>query len=174
MTNKLFSDLNNFAKNIIPGYTKTEELIDNFVRDKAQPVIGSILYCNLGTGQITVEHTGIYIGNGEIVELQGKGKGGKIAIVNRQQFLEGRSLDSQSIWVACHGNSSQAIGDQSIAQRAQAEVGSTRNYHLLKENCHRFTSGCITGNFNNSDTLFIKLRDTIRQKWGHHTWRVWK
>jgi hypothetical protein len=121
-----------------------------------------------------VEHTGIYIGNGQIVELQGKGSGGKIAIVNRQEFLKGRSLDSFSIWVGCYGNSRKAIGDESVAQRAQAEVGNTRNYHLLKDNCHRFTSGCITGNFNNDDTLFIKLRNTIRSKWGDHTWRVWR
>lgn len=172
MPNKLFSDLNNFGKNIIPGYSKFEELFDNFVREKTEPVIGSIVYCNLGlTGQLMVEHTGIYIGNGQIVELQGNGQ---IAIVNRQEFLKGRSLDSFSIWVACYGNSSKAIGDESVAQRAQAQVGNTRNYHLLKDNCHRFTSGCITGNFDNRDTLFIKLRNTIRSKWGNHTWRVWR
>ncbi len=172
MPKKLWSDINNFAK-LLPSYVQGEEMIDNYLRRKTKPVIGSIVYCNLGVSTATVEHTGIYIGNGKIVELQGKATGGKIAVVNRKQFLKNRNLGSYSIWVACYGDSTRAIGDELVAQRAKAEVGNSRNYHLLQENCHRFTSGCMTGNFKNNDTLFVNLRNTIRKKWGDHCWRVW-
>jgi hypothetical protein len=53
MPSKFISDLNNFAKNIVPGYGQGEELFDNFFREKTEPVAGSIVYCNLGlTGQL--------------------------------------------------------------------------------------------------------------------------
>lgn len=173
MTNKLLSDFNNFAKSI-PGYSQSEELVDNYLRKKSKPVIGSIIYCNLGFSTATVEHTAIYIGRGQIVELQGKLKGGKITTVDRRQFLKNRNFASHSIWVACYGNSTRAIGDKLVAQRAKEKVGKSCNYHILQENCHRFTSGCITGNFKNNDILFMNLRDTIRQTWGNYNWRVWQ
>lgn len=50
--------------------------------------------------------------------------------------------------------------DESNAKRAECMVGNYRDYNLLIDNCHQFTSGCITGNFENSDnfTLFLKQR----------------
>ncbi|MGL5192312.1 MAG: lecithin retinol acyltransferase family protein [Chroococcales cyanobacterium] len=171
MPNKFWSDLNNFAK-VIPGYPKLEGLVDS-KRDPTQPICGSIVYCNLKLGPSTFEHSGIYIGNGKIVELQGKKHGGGIVAVDRYGFIEGISDSQRIIWVACYGEGSKPIGDKLVAQRAEAEVGNTKTYHLLRNNCHRFTSGCITGNFNNNDTLFVKLRDTVRHKWGNHTWRKW-
>ena len=173
MPKKIWSDLNNFAK-LIPGYALGEELVDHYIREKVEPVIGSIVYCNLGISPALVEHSGIYIGNGQIVELQGKSKDGKIAIVNRRQFLKNRNLPPSTIWVACYGDSTRPIGDKLVAKRAKAEVDTCRKYNLFSENCHRFTSGCITGNFKNNDTKFWALRNTIHKQWGDHCWRAWQ
>lgn len=173
MPNKFWSDVNSFAK-VIPGYAKVEGMVDEHLRAHVQPIRGSILYCNLKLpGKAVFEHSGVCIGDSKIVELQGKAHGGKIAICDRYGFIEGISDSQRIIWVACYGEGTQPIGEEAVAQRAEAEVGSTRNYHLLKDNCHRFTSGCITGNFDNHDTLLVKLRDTMRAKWGNHNWRKW-
>lgn len=34
------------------------------------------------------------------------------------------------------------------------------------DNCHQFSSGCITGNTENSDNFFWMLEDTLKRKVG--------
>ena len=45
-----------------PGRALARSFIDNVIRDRVEPVIGSILYCDLALGYI--EHSGIYVGGG--------------------------------------------------------------------------------------------------------------
>lgn len=169
MTSKFFQDLNNFLSTTVPGYSLVESVIDNYVRDTVTPVAGSILHCSL----YGAEHSGIYIGEGQIVELQGKlsSDSGAIRIANKSGFIKG--TNALTVYVACYGDGSQPIGSEVVAQRAREAVGQRRNYHLFNDNCHRFTSGCITGNFNNDDCFFIDLQNTIRRVYGSFNWRAW-
>ena len=96
-----------------------ESIYDNIVKDKVYPVEGSILYCDLLFG--SAEHSGVYIGNNEIVHLDGTGI---IEIVTPDEFL-GRinGFNSAiSIYVSCDGEI--PVGGKSIAKRAKSKVGS--------------------------------------------------
>lgn len=162
-------NLNNILSSTVPGYSAAESIVDNYVRDTVSPKPGSILHCSL----YTAEHSGIYIGNGEIVELSGKlsRNSGDIHITNKSGFTAG--TNALTVYVACYGDGSEPIGLEAVAQRARALVGQTRNYHLFNNNCHMFTSGCITGNFNNDDNFFIDLQNTIREIYDDFNWRAW-
>ena len=48
-----------------------ESFIDNVIRDKVAPVPASVVYCEL---DLAVEHSGIYIGDDQIVNLDGRGE----------------------------------------------------------------------------------------------------
>lgn len=142
--------------------------IDNVIKDTVIPVRGSVVYCGLAFG--FAEHSGIYIGNNEIVHLDGSGI---IEIVSPQKFLErlGGLNHAMSIYVACNGST--AIGTNAIAKKAKRMVGKNRNYNLVLNNCHQFTSGCITGNFENSDNFLWMLKHTVNKELSTNEWRVW-
>lgn len=132
-----------------------------------QPVIGSVVYCDLLE---IAEHTGIYVGNDEIVHLDGSGD---IEKVTSQQFLKrlnGLNLAAH-IYVSCDGDS--AVGDTAIAKRALKMVTKKRKYNVLFDNCHQFTSGCITGDFENSDNFLWMVKDTVTDEMGADDWLVW-
>lgn len=115
------------------------------------------------------EHSGVYLGKGRIAELNSTGL---IQAVSPKQFLcygggyEGRILIAcQSEW---HVHES-----ETVARRAEEFLGSNRDYHMIMDNCHQFTSGCITGKTENIDNAFWMLEDTIRSEFcpgGSFTW----
>jgi len=146
-----------------------KSFFDNVLRDCVYPVKGSVVYCDLAFGN--AEHSGIYIGNNEIVHLDGSGN---VEIVDPKEFLnrlDGFNL-AISIYVSCDGSS--AVGGDTIAKRAKKMVGEKRDYNLIFDNCHQFTSGCITGNFENSDNFLWMLKDTAEKEINANTWRVWQ
>ena len=49
-----------------------KSFVDNVIKDKVLPESGCIVYCALAFGG--AEHTGVYIGNNQIVELNGDGR----------------------------------------------------------------------------------------------------
>ncbi|HNW16697.1 MAG TPA: hypothetical protein PKM15_08340, partial [bacterium] len=59
-----------------------KSFVDNVLRDCVYPVKGSVVYCDLAFG--SAEHSGIYIGNNEIVHLDGSGN---VEIVDPKEFL---------------------------------------------------------------------------------------
>jgi len=146
-----------------------KSFFDNVLRDCVYPVKGSVVYCDLAFG--SAEHSGIYIGNNEIVHLDGSGN---VEIVDPKEFLnrlDGFNL-AISIYVSCDGSS--AVGGDIIAERAKKMVGEKRDYNLIFDNCHQFTSGCIMGNFENSDNFLWMLKDTAEKEINANTWRVWE
>lgn len=113
--------------------------------------IGSVLFCKLGPA----EHTGVYIGDGKIVELSGNGK---IQITNPAGFVAGFPYTTK-IYVACDSNV--PISRDSIARRAKHLVGHERSYNVFFDNCHQFTAGCITGQYENNNNYFYLLESLI-------------
>ena len=140
--------------------------IDNVFRDKVVPIPGSILYCDLWA----FEHSGVYIGNNKIVHLDGSGK---IECVSPDEFLN--RLDgintAISIYVSC--KDTKAVGNQEIANRAKNMIGSKRDYNFILDNCHQFTAGCITGNFEEQNNFLWMVKFEAEKKLGVNTWRVW-
>ena len=142
---------------------------DNVLNEKVTPVEGSVLYCDLAFS--LVEHSGIYIGNNEIVHLDGSGV---VEVVSPREFL-GRLNgfnNAISIYVSCNGES--AVGSNSVASRARAMVGEILDYNLILNNCHQFSSGCLTDNFRNLDIILSMLQQRAEESMGANTWRVWE
>jgi len=152
----------------IPAKAVMESIIDNYIRDNVKPQEGSLLYCKLAFGFI--EHSGIYIGDNKIVHLDGSGK---VQVVSPSEFinrLEGTNI-AFTIWVSCIDN--KAVGDKKISKRAKSQIGKERNYNLLSDNCHQFSAGCITGEFDNNYNYFYQLESLSRQFLNSNTFRVW-
>lgn len=152
----------------LPAESLVESIVDNLILDKVTPIVGSIVYCDLAAGQ--AEHSGIYIGNNRIVHLNGDGL---VESVTPKQFmdrLEGWNT-AISIYVASHNG--KAVGKVEIAERAKEYIGRKRDYSLIFDNCHQFTNGCLSGNFDNSCNFFSFLKDEVRDILGGDEWRVW-
>ena len=134
-----------------------------------EPVVGSVVYCRLLGG--IAEHSGIYVGDGKIVHLNSNGY---IQVVNDTCFADvtnGLSFPG-NIYVA--SRFCKAVGKKDIAKRALEKVGKLQGYQLLTNNCHRFVSGCITGEFDNADFLMWALKDTCKKRLGASTWNLYK
>ncbi|PGH58236.1 hypothetical protein CRT60_09910 [Azospirillum palustre] len=145
-----------------------ESFVDNVFRKTVYPKIGSIVYCDLALG--FCEHSGVYVGNNEIVHLDGSGY---VEIVSPEKFLNrlGGLNTAISIYVSC--TETVSVGDVQTATRARAMIGKKRAYNVLLDNCHQFSSGCLTGNFNNTDNFLWMLKDRTRNTLGANSWRVW-
>ena len=142
-------------------------IVDNYIKDYLLPSVGSIVYCDLAH---VCEHSGIYIGDGKIVHLDG---GGDVEVVSHKDFLNrlGGFNPALSVYISC--KDTEAIEDFSAAERAISMIGNRRNYNLVFDNCHQFTSGCITGNFENADNFWWALKNTIEKYYAVNSWRVW-
>ena len=151
----------------MPIFNLLESFIDNVCKDQVCPAYGSILYCEISLGY--AEHSGVLIDPDHIVHLSGSGN---IEAVSPEVFLNG--LDGLntaiSIYASC---SEEAVGGSSIANRAADMVGNSRDYRFLFDKCHQFVSGCVTGDYENTDNLLWMLKRTVSKHLGVDTWRVW-
>lgn len=147
----------------MPLYNAAESIVDG-CRDKVHPKIGSILYCDLAFGYM--DHSGIYIGNNQIVHLSGDGN---IEIVSPKEFIDGGT--ACSIYVSCQDTS--AVGSANVAKRAKNMIGTSRNYSFIFNNCHQFSAGCLSGDFENSHNFLWMLKDESAKWLGSDTWRYW-
>jgi hypothetical protein len=145
------------------AYNTAESLVDG-CRDTVQPKKGSILFCDLMFGHM--EHSGVYLGNNEIAHLSGDGK---IEVVSPKAFIAGGT--AVSIYVSCSGTN--AVGSSEVATRAKEMAGSSRSYNFLFNNCHQFSAGCLTGDFENSLNFLWMLKDEAKKHLGSDNWRQW-
>ena len=129
-----------------------------------KPVPGSVVYCDLGFGFI--EHSGIYIGNGRIVALE---RDGWIVSRTPEGFMEMTS--AFCIYVSCSGD--HAVGSREAAERARNKIGSCRDYNFATDNCHHFSYGCLTGDFESSVVMLRQLKAECRETLGAESWCVW-
>lgn len=150
-------------------YSFAESFVDNVIRDKVdEPAFGSVVYCDLAGGY--GEHSGIYIGNDQIVHLDGSGA---IEIVGPHSFLNrlGGANLAITIYASCRDTT--PVGSTAAGKRAQSMVGGARDYSVIMDNCHQFTSGCITGNWENADNFLMFLKNTTYKHLGTDSWRSW-
>ena len=141
-----------------------ESIVDNVFRDKVTPLAGSIVYCDYRFG--VAEHSGVYIGNNRIVQLSGSGK---VEQVSPREFVKGTT--AISIYVSCCEK--EAVWDTQVCIRACSQVGNRRDYNFLTDNCHQFSAGCLTGDFEEQNNFLWMLKDLTTDVLGANTWRVW-
>lgn len=146
-----------------------EGYVDNTLRETIdEPAIGSVVYCDLA---LYVEHSGIYVGNGDIVHLDG---GGLIEQCDPRRFrerLKGKN-PTRSIYSLCAGTS--PIGHQEAADHARSLIGSRIDYRLLWRNCHKFTASCLLQSESPwYATSFKGLKYVAWNQLQAGTWRVW-
>lgn len=147
-----------------------ESFIDNVIKDRAFPLDGCIVKCDLALGQ--AEHSGVYSG-GKIIELDGSGKIREIA---PDTFIDSSTVRTAiSIYIACD-NEGNVLHDSATGVRAREMLGKKRNYNVILDNCHQFTSGCIQGSFENADNFFWMLEERIKNDMNQGEgiqWLVW-
>lgn len=112
------------------------------------------------------EHTGIYLGDGLIVELQGTGL---VRAISPNRFLAGRS--GEELLVAC-SRTGEILANAEVAKRASAQIFTCQEYDLLLNNCHRFTYACVSGK-NEPVTSFFDLKLALKTFWRQEiSWQV--
>ena len=121
--------------------------------------VGAILKVDL---KLNADHSGIYLGYGNVAELDGSGK---IMVSYLDDFLKGdRSWRcGENIYAAYDNNNLKFLADEKFALRAIKSLCQIREYAFDTENCHKFTTGCITGNFDNDVIFFSSLEEEIRK-----------
>ena len=168
----LFEDLlSEIVKEVVKPKTDPvfiEKFLENKIKQQSGlPVPGTPVYCNLA---LVAEHTGIYIGDNKIVHLNGDGR---IEAVTPRVFVN--RLDginpAVSIYFAAVGG--KAVGTQKIAARARAMIGKRRDYNVLLDNCHQFTCGCLSGDFENPCNYFTLVQAEIWSRFGIFSWKEW-
>ena len=147
--------------------------IDNVFRDPVTPLSGAVVICDLAHA---FEHSGIYIGNDEIMHRSGEGN---IEIVDPDKFLSrmGGINPALSIYVSCHGIESLNLPDAANRAREAMYDDFFKGYDILNKNCHYFTRYCLTGDATKEacslDFTFTALEKLLKEKFNLDNWRVW-
>ena len=147
MKQRLLNLLVKNAKNQI-----LESVKSHTIYPKVQPKVGSIVHCSL----YGVQHSGIYIGENTIVNLE---RTGDITAVTPKDFV--KNTTALAIYVACDAENN-VLHSEKIAQNAVHQIGKNLRYNVLINNCHKFTAGCILGDFNNLNLTFTALNSVIK------------
>ena len=142
--------------------------------DRVRPRPGSVVQCSL---LLFVDHSGVFVSRDKIVEVENDGGNKNIHCVDADDFLNSSIVRTGvCIYVACDRKTGVVLGTRSVADNARGAVGRGGEYCPVSDNCHQFTSGCITGQFENVDNLFTFLERTISRKLNRGrpiTWKIW-
>lgn len=134
----------------------------------SKPAPGTPVYCKLAG---VAEHTGIYVGDDKIVHLNGDGE---IEAVSPQEFVSRLDGLNPAVFIYYAANfDGTPLCKKSIANRARSMVGSRRNYNWAFDNCHQFTCGCLSGDFENPCNAFWMVKMEIMDKLGPFIWKTW-
>lgn len=160
--------------------------IDATFRDTVVPEPGSVLYCDLW---VLVEHSGIYVGGGEISNIVVDGFAESTVCRSRPESFTSASKLGRKIYVSCDSHG--AVGHGTVARGANAHVGEQAFYGLVIKNCHQFSSKCVdyAGRDIADSSLFddlwarmpsetweptlAMLKEGARKKLGATKWRLW-
>jgi len=186
IANTALSGMNVLKAGIPIGLKALKYFVDSTFRDKVMPVPGSVLYCDLW---VAVEHSGIYIGEGEISNIVVDGLAESTVCRSSPQSFTSKSTLGRKIYVSCdrHG----AVGHPVVADGADAHVGERAFYGLVIKNCHQFSTKCVNyvGQYEAENSLwegFLSaipgetweptlaiLKDAARKKLRATKWRLW-
>ena len=160
--------------------------VDSTFRDKVTPVLGSALYCDLW---LAVEHSGIYVGNGQISNIVVDGMAESSVCLSDAYDFTTKSVLGRKIYVSCDSHG--AVGHDAVASRAASHVGERSFYGLVIKNCHQFSTRCVNhvGTAAQTSSLLGRALDSFtdetweptmailkkaaHQKLGATKWRLW-
>ena len=132
-----------------------------------EPGVGAVVYCQL----LSAEHSGIYLGNGRIAQLSGTGK---IEEVSLACFTNNITTFDKDIFIPVDSFGC-AISFEEAATHAKKMLDSTRSYHFLYDNCHQFSSGCLTDNFENDANFLWMVKSAFTEATNKHVhWQRWE
>ena len=160
--------------------------VDSTFREKVTPVPGSALYCDLW---LAVEHSGIYVGNGQISNIVVDGMAESSVCLSDAYDFTTKSVLGRKIYVSCDSHG--AVGHDAVANRAASHVGERSFYGLVIKNCHQFSTKCVNhvGTAAQTSSLLGRVLDSFtdetweptmailkkaaHQKLGATKWRLW-
>lgn len=128
-----------------------------------KPSVGSIIYVDLIPGYL--QHSGIYVGDDQVIELN---RYGQVCLVDLDEFTIGGLGDK--VHVSCKNG--MAVGRQDFACCAWSRLGETSDYHLLLNNCHQFTTACMTGQLQNPHNLLRSVKQIAQHLLGADDWAI--
>jgi hypothetical protein len=115
---------------------------DSQFRHLFYPKIGSILRVELGAN--LADHSGIYIGNNEVIEIIEKDGKGCVQVTNLYDFVYSSVVRTGvTIYIAVDKLSKDVLYDNCLVENAKKHIGKKNEYELLKNNCHSFVYKCI-------------------------------
>lgn len=121
----------------------------NFMQE---PAVGAVIYCQLATA----EHSGIYIGNGSVIELDGRGHIKKVSL---KEFTGNLFSTDKDIFIPVIKHTMLPIGDSDVAEEAINNLSKRRKYNLLDDNCHQFVTGCMIGDLENDCNFLFMVKE---------------
>jgi hypothetical protein len=116
-----------------------------------KPIIGAIVCCGIGG---ILDHTGIWVDDDTIVEMDGQGL---IKPISSRRFTAERS--GSNIFIACDSKA-KPLTSKAAAQRAIAQIFLSQHYDMINNNCHQFLWQCFKPDDKNL-TTFKELNQRI-------------
>ena len=144
---------------LLPALKSIKYFIDSTFRAHVEPILGSVIYCDLW---VAAEHSGIYVGDGKIsnIVVDNLLMADSTVRSSDPYSFTSKSFLGTKIYVSC--NEQGAVGNTLIAQGAKLHVGEKSFYGLVFKNCHQFSEKCV-GYANNSmsDESFVERREAF-------------
>jgi hypothetical protein len=126
-----------------------------------KPLKGALLAIDLAG---ILDHTGIYIGKGYVIEQQDQGSNGKLEKVTLEEFSEGKNIQ-----IVCN-EYREPLASKKVAKRAiemyEDYYRRTKPYNIISNNCHQFSWHSISGNTHEEITNFSTLENKIYSYYG--------
>lgn len=178
--------LSKFIPGLQLGFKALKYFVDSAFRDKVAPKLGSVVYCDLW---LAIEHSGIYVGNGQISNIVVDGFAESTVSLSAPDSFTAKSTLGRRIYVSCDSHG--VVGDKSVANCAASHIGTRSVYGLVIKNCHQFSTKCVsqTGKAVAESSLWERaidllpgetwepsmaaLKKAAKQKLGATKWRLW-
>lgn len=156
------------SKVTIPVVSHLSEVQPYDIMYDKKPALGSVVYCQLDDK----DHSGIYVGDDMIIQLNAEGKIEKVSLAD---FTSKITTGSTDIWFPCNNENGQALGLCTVVYIALEIIDNSENYNLALDNSHQFISGCITNTFENADKFLWMLKHTFEEKFDCNViWKRWE
>lgn len=90
---------------------------------------------------LAVEHSGIYIADGEISNIEVNGFAEGVVNLASASGFTSKSILGRKIYVSSDSNG--AVGKDQVGSLAFSRIGERSFYGLVISNCHQFSTECV-------------------------------